>query len=767
MSQPLRPLFRPAQQEALKYRSGHLAISAVPGSGKTFTLTHIAANLVSQLSKRDLAKGREVLIVTFTNSAVNSLRQRIAHTLQRDRALLPYAGYRVRTLHGLSHDIIRERPSIVGLPEDFIIMDDRNALKIMSEIVYGELRTYSGQLDYLIDPELVEDKQRIKRIKEHELPDLMLEVCLRFVRHSKDNQLTPGDYYAHEATDHHHSLWDFCLRVYDGYQRSLRYQSAVDFDDLGRLALEALNSDERFLARLQRRWTYILEDEAQDSSLTQQTILTRLSETSGNWVRVGDSNQAINTTFTTANYKHFLDFSRHAKDHIQLNRSGRSGFPIADVANALIAWSIHEHPIVSLRASFDFQQIETTLPGDPQPAPPSHQTRVHIHYQPGQTITPQQEIDLLLENLSQWLPNNMDKTVAVLTPENSRGFKVVEQLNNRKLSVEELLRTTTGTRQVTTALYRVLTYMAGPLNSQALSELYRDVWREWIIGVGDTEELGETEDDKTGQGVVLLARCRRIEDYLWPTDEAHDWLSDLKITSELLNDLREFRDRVRRWLAALILPIDQLILTVAQDIFRAPDDLALSHKIARIMRSIHETNPAWQLADLNEELRIISQNERRFLGMEDLISGYEPKPGMITVATMHAAKGLEWDRVYLLGVNHYSFPSGGEDAQYIGEKWFIRDRLNIEAEALALIDAVVEGETHVEGVATQQARIDYSAERLRLFYVGITRAKEELIILWNSGRFWYRGNEVAPALPLMILQEYLSGIRIIHHEGES
>ena len=104
---------------------------------------------------------------------------------------------------------------------------------------------------------------------------------------------------------------------------------------------------------------------------------------------------------------------------------------------------------------------------------------------------------------------------------------------------------------------------------------------------------------------------------------------------------------------------------------------------------------------------------------------------------MHKAKGLEWDRVYLTSVNNYTFPAGQPNDSYISEKWFLRDNLNLEAEALAQLDIATqtgEYDWYSEGQATLDARTDYVRERLRLLYVGITRAKEELVITWNTGR---------------------------------
>ncbi len=129
---------------------------------------------------------------------------------------------------------------------------------------------------------------------------------------------------------------------------------------------------------------------------------------------------------------------------------------------------------------------------------------------------------------------------------------------------------------------------------------------------------------------------------------------------------------------------------------------------------------------------------------------------------MHKAKGLEWDRVYLMSVNSYDFPSGQPYDQYIAEKWFVRDELNLGAEALAQLDALLDDQlTYREGDATAQARLDYVRERLRLIYVGITRAKSELVVTWNSGRGATSRPEAVQALPFVALQTHweLGGCR--------
>jgi DNA helicase-2/ATP-dependent DNA helicase PcrA len=83
-----------------------MGVAAVPGSGKTWTLSRLAAAIVAS---GELADDQEVLVVTLVNSAVDNFYQRVSGFVE-ESGLLPHLNYRVRTLHGLAHDIVRERP---------------------------------------------------------------------------------------------------------------------------------------------------------------------------------------------------------------------------------------------------------------------------------------------------------------------------------------------------------------------------------------------------------------------------------------------------------------------------------------------------------------------------------------------------------------------------------------------------------------------------------------------------------------------------------
>jgi DNA helicase-2/ATP-dependent DNA helicase PcrA len=226
--------------------------------------------------------------------------------------------------------------------------------------------------------------------------------------------------------------------------------------------------------------------------------------------------------------------------------------------------------------------------------------------------------------------------------------------------------------------------------------------------------------------------------------------------AETEEQLREFRTLAQRWQSAAILPVDQLILTLAQDLFEMPGDLALSHKLAGLLAQASEAHPPWRLPELTQELAVIARNERKYLGLSQDDTGFDPEAhrGKVVVATVHKAKGLEWDRVYLMSVNNYDYPSAMPGDAFIAERWFVRDNLNLEAEALAQLRRVftedIMAPYAAPGQATAQARMDYAAERLRLLYVGITRAKRELIVTWNTGR--HSGGELRPAVAFQALR---------------
>jgi len=273
---------RPSQQKILQYTGGRLGIAAVPGAGKTHILSALAANIIKSGALQD---EQEVLIVTLVNTAVDNFEKRIKGFF--DNPLQALYKYRVRTLHALAHEIVREKPANVGLDNQFKIIDERESKAALQDVVKAWLATHSME-DYL-NPEMEASKRDWAR--REKLPTVVHSLAAAFIKTAKDRLLTPETLRAQlDSYPAALPLADMSCDIYADYQRALNYRGAVDFDDLIRFALTILQGDEEYLARLRARYPFILEDEAQDSSRTQQKILELISVEDGSWARLGDPN---------------------------------------------------------------------------------------------------------------------------------------------------------------------------------------------------------------------------------------------------------------------------------------------------------------------------------------------------------------------------------------------------------------------------------------------------------------------------------------------
>jgi DNA helicase-2/ATP-dependent DNA helicase PcrA len=738
---------RASQRQILEYSQGWMGISAVPGSGKTWTLSLLAADLIS---RGNLQGGQEVLVVTLANSAVEHFSKKVRQFLEAEK-FLPL-GFRVRTLHGLAHDIVRERPDSVGLPSNFIIVDDRETSLILIDAANTWLKSNPDGLDEWI---FAENENREEWIRREKLPELVQEIALQFIRTAKDRLLTPQEIgQVLEAIPMPLPLARMGNDIYKDYSDALKYRGGVDFDDLIRLALGALQADTHFLERLRYRWPYILEDEAQDSSRLQEEILRLLSGEDGNWVRVGDPNQAIYETFTTANPIYLRNFLKNDRVIAQeLPTSGRSTSSIISLANELVRWTQSEHPIGQARDALAAPPyIIPTEPGDPQENPVDQPDRIFIETK---KLTPFDEIQIVTNSIKRLLQERQDQTIAVLVPRNQRGDEVTTVLRKEGIEAIELLQSTIHTRLAVQVIIDVFDFLSDPNSPAKLANLFR-AWSRM--------KLDETiEKNRRERFTALIRRMKRVEDYLWPGPDV-DWLEDVRAKDEhegAYNLLSDFRSAVRRWQAASLLPVDQLLLTVSQDLFRNPPDLALSYKLATVIRRSTMDHPEWRMPEFTQELVMIAKNERKFLGFGQNDTGFNPDehPGKVVVATIHRAKGLEWDRVYLMSVNSYDFPGDLAGKHFIAEKRYVRDQLNLSAVTLAQLETAFEPNHWVSlssEDATLQSRLDYIRERLRLLYVGITRARKELIITWNTGRW----GDLDPAIALVALENFWMGKQV-------
>jgi DNA helicase-2/ATP-dependent DNA helicase PcrA len=730
-------VLRAEQEDILKYRGGRIGISAVPGSGKTWTLSLLAAEIIDSGVLRE---GQEVLVVTLVNSAVDNFYAQVSRFCSQ-KALLPL-GFRVRTLHGLAHDIVRERPDLVGIGEDFSIVDELETNKIIENSARTWIQTHSEIFNNYLHPDL--KAYQLRKVTRVKAPEYFRDIAISFIRSMKDKRLTTSQLSTRlQEIPIEMPLVKMGYEVYLDYERSLNYRGAIDFDDLISYALIALERDEYLLDRLQDRWPYILEDEAQDSSRLQESILELLSARNGNWVRVGDPNQAIFETFTTANPEYLRSFlSRKDVTEKYLSVSGRSTKSIIDLANYLVTWTTGEHPIKEVQSGLSQPPlIQPTPLNDPQPNPSDYLSKLYIS---DVKYSSEKEMEVVVNSIAGWLPDHRNETVAVLVPRNDRGTALASELQNANIRFnDDLLKITSHTRRTISIINNLLKFLANPESAIQLSKVYED----WLTLQSQNQDLKFDSQESSRR----IKKVSHIEDFIQP-EPGLDWLEDIRITLKNEQEYEfysQFRAELQRWGPSVTIPIDQMILTISNEILKKPEDLALAYKLALILRQAGRFNPSWRVEDFSSELEIILRNRRNFPGLSASDTGFLPDKhrGEVVISTMHKAKGLEWDRVYLMSVNNYNFPTGYPDEVYFDEKYFIRDRLNLQAETLAQLETIFAenpSEWYQEGNATNDARLDFTRERLRLLYVGITRAKKELIITWNTGR--NRKNTTALAL---------------------
>ena len=294
-------------------------------------------------------------------------------------------------------------------------------------------------------------------------------------------------------------------------------QLAAFGDDLIRYALECLRLDSDLRTQLHHRWPFILEDESQDSSKLQQEILTTLVGEDGNWVRVGDPNQAIFESFTTADPNLLKTFvSRDDVRSVDLPVSGRSAPSIIDLANSMIDWVQTSHPNYAIRDALSEPFIQPTPPGDPQTNPTDLPDSVVLFDQP---MTSDQELVYLSKAIKAWLKGNPDSTAAVLTYLNKRASDIVNFLKAEKIEVSDvLMKVPEPTRLSAGAVVLILKSLFDPLNPGHLARCFEVLYRHYQDNP-DLDKLVKTTSK-------LIRTLENTEDYLYP--DKKDWIQNLE-----------------------------------------------------------------------------------------------------------------------------------------------------------------------------------------------------------------------------------------------
>ncbi|MDX1663132.1 MAG: ATP-dependent helicase [Candidatus Promineifilaceae bacterium] len=794
---------RPAQEEILHYEQGLMAVSAVPGSGKTFTLSLLAARLIAA-GRVDVAQGQQVLIVTYLNASVDTFKARVRqHLLEMD---LPLLGFDVRTLHSLALEVVRLASGGVDAEDELTVLDEIQSDTFLNHAVTGWIDAHPAEWRAFLPAEaglplrtrwrtITEQTARafIRAAKNHRYrPEQIrnrlqrLAQQLPTVAELEDQSGLPTEGAFGEIPDL--SLLSMLAGIYERYQAILFRQGALDFDDLIWEAADLLERRPDVGEMLRRRWPYVLEDEAQDSVPLQEALLGALAGPEGNWVRVGDPNQAITSSFTAAHPAYFTAFMERSDVTMRpLPNSGRSALSIIEAANTLMHWVLDHHPVPEVGASaFRRQQILPTPPGDAQPNPPDTESNIRIKVYEQREDEELPSVARLAVRYARARPGD---TLAILVPTNRTGYQLADHLDALDADYDNLLRGGTREREIAAAMYSLLSLMSAPLDTraliaahEALVALEHPAAGPLVADGSGGEATGGTATPQAGDldhFYTLLRSVYQPERLLFP-DEEDDGMAALPAGVSTEAD----RARLQPFLAFLRgifhlrpLPIDDLVLALGDELFaplpgtqgleKAPEtapartneqDLAIAYQIAVTLGRWRDLEPDSRLPTLAERLGDIASGRRSLPAAGPGDVGYEPQPGRITLVTQHGAKGLEWDAVFLVGIDNFWIP-GDLDAPFLGVHDFLGGH-DPAAEAIAQLHYLMGDHTglHPGRSATESAHIELIAERLRLLYVGITRARRYLHISRSrSVRRYGQARPAAPANVLGVLYRFLQG----------
>lgn len=616
---PILDNLNPQQMEAVTAPDGPVLVIAGAGSGKTRVITRRIAYLISTRGVR----AYQVFAVTFTNKAAGEMKRRVVEMAPSFAADL-----HIGTFHSLCARILRREASAANLSRNFTICDERDQYSAVRHVVKAL------DLEKVVKPG---DAQHV-------------------INQCKIRMLGPGD--VHEIFQSH--LEKYYDTVFEEYEKYMRAQSALDFEDLLLRTVQMFQQQPEILETYQRRYRHVLVDEYQDTNLVQFELVRLLAGGHHNLMVVGDEDQSI-YSWRGAEIANLLDFEKHYPEArlIRLEQNYRSTGNILAVASALIANNTERHE----------KTLFTTAPaGEPVLVAPAR-SDVEEAYAAASTMH-----DLVHRREYSFRDCAVFYRMSAL----SRVFE--DALRQQRIPYRVVGGIRFYDRAEIKDLISYLQVVANPGNSIALLRIINTPKR----GMGA----------KSVQAVIDRARRKRISEYAALKEMADD--SDLPRGAasgawKLISLFEDWRELAHEGEApAKILKrvledtgyIESLGDPALLDVRARTENIEeLQNAVADYQRD----NPQSKLSDYLEDVSLVSATDE-LSDTQDAVS----------LMTLHSAKGLEYKVVFIVGLEEGVFPNAR---------------------------AVFE-----------EGRIE---EERRLFYVGITRARELLVLSWSRSRRLY------------------------------
>ena len=402
---------RDDQKPVLEYEKGSMAISAVPGAGKTTILLA----LIMKLMGRGVNPAN-IFVLTYMESAARNFRERIKN-MSPNSTQLP----NISTIHGLALRIIKDNANYerLGLDSDFEICDDTQRMRILKSITGKFTKTELDEFDRAIS---------VMKLQEGDIN-------------------TP-------STD---KKIEKFKAFYKEYQQKLDEANLIDYDDILLFSVKLLEENKDILTYYQEICHYIIEDEAQDSSGIQQRLIGLLCAKHKNLIRCGDINQAITTTFSNADVEGFRKFIQTADTLVEMNHSQRCTQDVMNLANNTVLWGEQLLPKAFFKSMMQGVEGKNPVSENAVMAKVFDKTF--------------EEKNFILKEIKNILTFNKEATIGILLRNNFQVANWTAFINDagfKSITRSESL----GQKAVFNTIFAILKFLQNPFDNEAVAAVY-------------------------------------------------------------------------------------------------------------------------------------------------------------------------------------------------------------------------------------------------------------------------------------------------------
>ena len=566
------------QYEAVVNTEGPCLVIAGAGSGKTKVLTHKIAYL---LGEKDV-KPWDIIAITFTNKAANEMKERIAG-LVGDSAKDIWMG----TFHSICVRILRRFIDRIGFDTSFIIFDTSDQRTLVKNCLK----------DLAIDDKMFTDRAVLSEIS-----------------NAKNDMLEPSSYQAKAMGDFRKEK---IAEVYELYQKRLKENNAIDFDDIINYAIKILLENPDILEYYSNKFKYVLVDEYQDTNKAQFTLITLFASKHGNITVVGDNDQGI-YSFRGADITNILNFEKDfpGTKIIKLEQNYRCTGNILKAANAVI-----KNNEVKYKKELWTQNEEGNLPRVYQ---------AENEYDEGTYIVEQIE-HLKREEYYKY-----------------SDFAVLYRMNTQSRAIEDILRRENIPYKIVGGLkfYErkeikdIIAYLRLIQNSSDNLSLRRII-NEPKRGIGKTSldkiEQIAIQEEKSMYEVIKNAESYGLNRVYLNSREFINAIEELKQEKEKLSISELIKETLKKTGYTKALEDENSI--------EAENRIENLNEFLTVAIEFEEEEAENTLSEFLEGITLSSD-----------IDNLEEQEESVTLMTLHSAKGLEFPVVFLVGMEEGIFP---------------------------------------------------------------------------------------------------------------